>query len=59
MKNVGGLSFYASADVHVLRVAIGGHVAVQPAEEGLPMFLAEVVSMWEQDKTGKKVFHAQ
>ena len=37
----------------------GGHVAVQPAEEGLSMYLAEVVSMWEEEKSKEKFFHAR
>lgn len=59
LKKVDGKCFYSAVDVNGMRVEVGGHVAVQPAEEGLSMYLAEVVSMWEEEKSREKFFHAR
>ena len=59
LKKVDGKCFYSAVDVNGMRVEMGGHVAVQPAEEGLSMYLAEVVSMWEEEKSKEKFFHAR
>ena len=58
LKNVDGLTYYSVANVNGMRVEVGGHVTVQPAEDDSSMYLARVIALFQEDKTGEKKFHA-
>ena len=56
LKTVGVLTYYSAASVNGMRVEVGGHVTVQPAEKGCAMYLARVIALFQKDD--KKEFHA-
>ena len=56
LKTVGVLTYYSAASVNGMRVEVGGHVSVQPAEKGCSMYLARVIALFQKDD--KKEFHA-
>ena len=58
LKNVDGLTYYSAASVNGMKLEIGGCVAVQPAKEGCPLYLARVIALFQENNSGEKKFHA-
>ena len=59
LKTVDGMAFYNAAVINgEQEIEVGCHVTVEPDEAGVPMFIAQVRSLW-QDKSGEKYFHAK
>ena len=59
MKVVDGLTFYTAAIVNGERVFAGGHVTIEPNDPSIPLYVAEVVALWEENKTGEQFLHAR
>lgn len=59
LKMVDGLTFYSAAIVNGERVFAGGHVTIEPNDPSIPMYIAEVVALWEDNKSGDQFLHAR
>ena len=59
LKVVDGLTFYSAAIVNGQRVTAGGHVTIEPSEPNKPTYVAEVVALFEEDRSGEFLFHAR
>ena len=59
LKVVDGLIFYSAAIVNGERVFPGFFVTVEPEDTSLPMYVAKVVALWEEGKTGEKLMHVR
>lgn len=60
LKVVDGLTFYSAAIVNGdMRVFSGGHVTIEPDDPSIPMYIAEVVALWEDGKSGEQFLHAR
>ena len=59
LKVVDGLTFYSAAIVNGERVFSGGHVTIEPDDPSIPIYVAEVVALWEDGKKGEKFLHAR
>ena len=58
LKEVEGFTYYSAAQVGGKLVSAGGYVTVEPDQQGIPFYIAKVISLW-QDKKGEKFFHAR
>jgi len=56
---VDGLTFYSSVVVNGKKVAMGGHVTIEANEPNKPTYIAEVVALFQDGKTGEQLFHAR
>ena len=51
--------FYSAAVVNEELICLGDHVFVRPDDPSIPMYIAQVRSMWQDSKSGEKLFHAR
>ena len=59
LKVVDGLTFYSAAVVNGERVFAGGHVTIEPDDPSIPIYIAEVVALWQEGRSGEKFLHAR
>ena len=59
LKVLGGLTFYKAAIVNGERVFSGSYVSIDPEDNSIPKYVAQVITLWEDGKNGDKLFHAR
>ena len=59
LKIINNLTFYTAAIVNGVRVVSGDHVAIEPDDSTIPMYIAKVTALWENNKKGEKFLHAR
>lgn len=57
--NINHKIFYSAAVVNDESICLGDHVFVRPDDPSIPMYIAQVRSMWQDSKSGEKLFHAR